>query len=73
MRNPERPADPQLSWLLALPLPALFFGAICLGIARIKGRRGAEAPEAPPLTVAEHQKLSAKHLKSPSSERNEGC
>ena len=28
-RNPPRAADPQLSWLLAIPLPALFFGAIC--------------------------------------------
>ena len=32
--RPERGADTQLSWLLAIPLPALFFGAICLGITR---------------------------------------
>lgn len=29
VRIPPRAADPQLSWLLAIPLPALFFGAIC--------------------------------------------
>ena len=63
---PPRAADPQLSWLLAIPLPALFFGAICLGIARVRGRRGGrDAPEAPPLVIAEADAaLSAQRLRS---------
>ncbi|CAJ1363703.1 unnamed protein product, partial [Effrenium voratum] len=45
--RPERGADTQLSWLLAIPLPALFFGAICLGITRLHSRKARAEPEAP--------------------------
>jgi len=62
---PPRAADPQLSWLLAIPLPALFFGAICLGISRVRGRRGGcEDPEAPPLVAEPDAVLSAQRLRS---------
>lgn len=54
---PPRAADPQLSWLLAIPLPALFFGAICLSISRV-------APDAPPLVAEADAVLSAQRLRS---------
>ena len=45
--NPSRPGDQNVSYLLAVPLPLLFFAAICLGVKRLVGRRLKEQEEAP--------------------------
>eukprot|EP00931_Biecheleriopsis_adriatica_P114653 TRINITY_DN90573_c0_g1_i1.p1 TRINITY_DN90573_c0_g1~~TRINITY_DN90573_c0_g1_i1.p1 ORF type:complete len:1913 (-),score=285.46 TRINITY_DN90573_c0_g1_i1:313-5601(-) len=48
---PEREGEVNLGILLAIPLPVLMCGAICLGIRRFREMRGANEPEAPPLFI----------------------
>ena len=45
--NPPRPGDQNVAYLLAIPLPLLFFAAIGLGVKRLVGRRMREQDEAP--------------------------
>ena len=45
--NPPRDGDQGVSYLLAIPLPLLFFAAICLGVKRLVGRHMREEDEAP--------------------------
>jgi len=64
--NPERSWDSELSLLLAVPLPALFFGAVCLGVSRIRGRRQVrDEPEAPPVDMSRpNPKVDEARMKS---------
>lgn len=45
--NPPREGDQGVAYLLAIPLPLLFFAAICLGVKKLIGRKMREQDEAP--------------------------
>lgn len=50
---PDRENDQNLSYLLAIPLPLLFCGAIIIGVRKLQSTKLQADPEAPPVRVFE--------------------
>mmetsp|Transcript_56124 Transcript_56124/g.99929 ORF Transcript_56124/g.99929 Transcript_56124/m.99929 type:complete len:1827 (-) Transcript_56124:189-5669(-) len=59
--DPEpRDGDQQLSYLIAIPLPLLFCGAVVLGVRKLQSTKAKADPEAPPIRIFDPPKALTK-------------